>query len=145
MKRTLPLTIGTATLLALAGCASSSVDAGTVGATDNPTVGITTHSVVVSGNGMSPTTARSSATPTPTHVRSTQPSPTAAGADGGTAGGSSGGGGGDAGKPLLSPSGNYYRAGEFCPDADAGVTTVDAHGRRITCLLESGRYHWHYA
>jgi hypothetical protein len=50
-----------------------------------------------------------------------------------------------AGPPvILSPSGNYYRAGEFCPTRDAGLSTVDAHGNVITCGLESGRYHWHY-
>ena len=44
---------------------------------------------------------------------------------------------------LLSPSGNYYRAGEYCPDADAGLTTLDAEGNTLTCVMESGRYHWH--
>ncbi|MEZ0095128.1 hypothetical protein ABH925_006327 [Streptacidiphilus sp. EB129] len=36
------------------------------------------------------------------------------------------------------------RRGEFCPDADAGLSTVDAHGNVITCGMESGRLHWHY-
>jgi len=45
---------------------------------------------------------------------------------------------------IMSPSGHYYAAGEFCPDADAGLSTVDAEGRTITCVLESGRYHWHH-
>jgi hypothetical protein len=46
--------------------------------------------------------------------------------------------------PILTPNGGYYRAGEYCPDADAGLTTVDVHGNTLTCGLESGRYHWHY-
>jgi hypothetical protein len=45
---------------------------------------------------------------------------------------------------ILSPSGNYYRAGQFCPTRDAGLSTVDANGTVITCGMESGRYHWHY-
>lgn len=45
---------------------------------------------------------------------------------------------------IMSPTGNYYRAGEFCPDADAGKSTVDAHGTTIYCGLVSGRNHWHY-
>jgi hypothetical protein len=41
------------------------------------------------------------------------------------------------------PSGNCYQPGEFCPEADAGMTGVAGDGERITCALESGRYHWH--
>lgn len=44
---------------------------------------------------------------------------------------------------ILAPNGDYYREGEFCPDADAGLTTKDASGNTLTCVLESGRYHWH--
>lgn len=45
---------------------------------------------------------------------------------------------------ILSPSGNFYRAGEFCPTADLGESTVDSHGTSITCITESGGHHWHY-
>jgi hypothetical protein len=45
--------------------------------------------------------------------------------------------------PILTPDGGFYRAGEYCPDADAGLTTLDVHGNTLTCILESGRYHWH--
>jgi hypothetical protein len=45
---------------------------------------------------------------------------------------------------IMSPTGHYYRAGEFCPDADAGLSTVDAHGTTIYCGMVSGRNHWHY-
>lgn len=41
------------------------------------------------------------------------------------------------------PSGNCYEPGEYCPTADAGMTGVAGDGERITCVLESGRYHWH--
>ncbi|WP_269676092.1 hypothetical protein [Kitasatospora mediocidica] len=44
----------------------------------------------------------------------------------------------------MAPSGNYYRAGEFCPNADAGLSTLDAQHRTITCKLISGREHWDY-
>jgi hypothetical protein len=43
---------------------------------------------------------------------------------------------------ILAPDGNFYQEGEFCPDADAGRTTKDASGNTLTCVLESGRYHW---
>ena len=56
-----------------------------------------------------------------------------------TSGSASGGGS----TVIKSPSGNYYRAGEYCPDADAGLTTLDAEGNTLTCVMESGRYHWH--
>jgi hypothetical protein len=39
-------------------------------------------------------------------------------------------------------SGNCYRAGEFCPEADAGMTGVAGNGEVIVCKLVSGRYHW---
>ena len=41
------------------------------------------------------------------------------------------------------PSGNCYEPGEYCPTADAGMTGVAGDGKTITCVLESGRYHWH--
>ncbi|WP_283843748.1 hypothetical protein [Kitasatospora humi] len=44
----------------------------------------------------------------------------------------------------MSPTGHYYRAGEFCPDADVGRSTVDDHGTTIRCGPVSGRNHWHY-
>jgi len=48
-----------------------------------------------------------------------------------------------AGCHPTTPSGNCYEPGEFCPEADAGMTGVAGDGERITCVLESGRYHWH--
>jgi len=45
--------------------------------------------------------------------------------------------------PIMDPHGGYYSAGEYCPDRDAGLSTVDASDRTITCVLESGQYHWH--
>ena len=44
---------------------------------------------------------------------------------------------------VTDPHGGYYSRGEFCPDADVGLTTVDASGNVLTCVLESGAYHWH--
>jgi hypothetical protein len=43
---------------------------------------------------------------------------------------------------IKAPSGNFYSAGEYCPEKDAGQTTQDAAGHTLTCVLESGRYHW---
>ena len=54
-------------------------------------------------------------------------------------GGSSSGGSGCYPK---APSGNCYEPGEFCPEADAGMTGVAGDGKAITCELVSGRYHW---
>jgi hypothetical protein len=45
--------------------------------------------------------------------------------------------------PITDPNGGYYARGEYCPDADAGLQTVDANGNILTCVFESGRYHWH--
>jgi outer membrane biosynthesis protein TonB len=39
---------------------------------------------------------------------------------------------------LRPPSGGYYRAGEFCPKADAGLTTQDAQGRTLICTQNNG-------
>jgi hypothetical protein len=44
---------------------------------------------------------------------------------------------------ITDPNGGFYARGEFCPTADAGQTTVDASGNVLTCVLESGQYHWH--
>lgn len=44
---------------------------------------------------------------------------------------------------IRPPNGGYYSEGEYCPDSDAGLTTVDASGSVLTCVYESGRYHWH--
>ncbi|MFL6114719.1 MAG: hypothetical protein ACJ786_25695 [Catenulispora sp.] len=44
---------------------------------------------------------------------------------------------------LKAPNGDFYRRGEYCPNADAGLTTLDANGSTLTCVFESGRYHWH--
>ena len=48
-----------------------------------------------------------------------------------------------AGCHPTTSSGNCYEPGEFCPEADAGMTGVAGDGERITCVLEAGRYHWH--
>ena len=48
-----------------------------------------------------------------------------------------------AGCHPTTSSGNCYEPGEFCPEADAGMTGVAGDGEAITCVLESGRYHWH--
>jgi hypothetical protein len=48
-----------------------------------------------------------------------------------------------AGCHPTTSSGHCYEPGEFCPDADAGMTGVAGDGKTITCVLESGRYHWH--
>ncbi|MFC1429224.1 hypothetical protein ACEZDB_00925 [Streptacidiphilus sp. N1-3] len=58
-------------------------------------------------------------------------------------GGGQPGGGAPTDGVILAPRGNHYSAGEFCPDQDAGLSTYDASGQTITCVLESGRYHWH--
>jgi hypothetical protein len=44
---------------------------------------------------------------------------------------------------ITDPNGGFYARGEYCPNADAGLTTVDAGGNILTCVFESGRYHWH--
>lgn len=62
---------------------------------------------------------------------------------GGATGGGGGGGGGAPNGVILAPNGDHYRAGEYCPDKDADLTTVDGDGHTIVCVLESGRYHWH--
>ncbi|MBC3844336.1 hypothetical protein GXW82_41805 [Streptacidiphilus sp. 4-A2] len=43
---------------------------------------------------------------------------------------------------LKAPSGNYYQAGEFCPKKDLGMSTTDGNGHTLTCVSESGGYHW---
>ena len=45
--------------------------------------------------------------------------------------------------PIMDPHGGYYSAGEYCPERDVGRSTLDASGHTITCVLESGQYHWH--
>lgn len=42
------------------------------------------------------------------------------------------------------PSGNFYRAGEFCPQVDAGKTTQDSSGRTLLCTNNNG-LRWEYA
>ena len=42
------------------------------------------------------------------------------------------------------PSGNFYRAGEFCPAVDSGKTTLDSHGRSLICTDNNG-LRWEYA
>jgi hypothetical protein len=44
---------------------------------------------------------------------------------------------------IKAPNGDFYSRGEYCPDADAGRTTQDAEGHTLTCVFESGRFHWH--
>ncbi|MEY9904968.1 hypothetical protein ABIA35_001184 [Catenulispora sp. MAP12-49] len=43
---------------------------------------------------------------------------------------------------ITDPNGGYYVRGEFCPDADVGLTTTDANGNTLTCVFESGGFHW---
>lgn len=38
----------------------------------------------------------------------------------------------------IAASGNCYEPGEFCPDADAGVTGVAGDGKRIICEDNNG-------
>lgn len=45
---------------------------------------------------------------------------------------------------ILSPSGRHYAAGQYCPKADLGLTTHDAHGALIRCEMVSGRAHWRH-
>lgn len=45
---------------------------------------------------------------------------------------------------IKSSSGNCYKAGQFCRNADLGKTTTDANGRSITCRMKSGKPHWGY-
>ncbi|WP_327290275.1 hypothetical protein [Streptomyces sp. NBC_01198] len=45
---------------------------------------------------------------------------------------------------IRSAAGNCYKAGQFCRKADRGRTTTDAHGRKISCVIQSGKPHWHY-
>jgi hypothetical protein len=42
------------------------------------------------------------------------------------------------------PSGNFYRAGQYCPAVDSGKTTQDAHGRSLICTNNNG-LRWEYA
>ena len=77
----------------------------------------------------SPTRTRT-VTPTPTPVRTpSAPRTTRGTADSGV---------------LKAPSGNFYAAGEYCPDKDKGLSTRDVDGNTLTCVMESGRYHWHH-
>ncbi len=71
----------------------------------------------------------------------------AGGSGGSTSGGSSGGGsgsgsGGDGSCSLTSSAGNCYRAGEFCPERDLGLSTTDANGNAITCEDDNGYDRW---
>ncbi|MFE9249848.1 hypothetical protein [Streptomyces sp. NPDC007088] len=45
---------------------------------------------------------------------------------------------------IRSTAGNCYRAGQFCRKADAGRSTTDASGRRITCGQSASALRWHY-
>ena len=65
--------------------------------------------------------------------------------DGSTGGGSTGGGsssGGSGTCSLTSSAGNCYRAGEFCPARDLGLSTTDANGTAITCEADNGYNRW---
>lgn len=44
---------------------------------------------------------------------------------------------------IKAPNGDFYKSGEYCPSDDAGRTTKDAEGHVLTCVFESGRFHWH--
>lgn len=46
---------------------------------------------------------------------------------------------------LAAPAWAAPNAGQFCKNAEAGLTTTANNGRRVTCTLESGRYHWAYS
>lgn len=96
-------------------------------------------------------TATSTATATATVT-----APAGSGSDSGSAssggsssGGSSSGGsaansGGGATCSLTSSSGNCYRAGEFCPKRDLGLTTTDVDGNQIKCEDDNGYNRWMY-
>ncbi len=78
---------------------------------------------------------------------STTGSGSSGGSGGSTSGGSSGGGSGSASGSdgtcsLTSSAGNCYRAGEFCPDRDLGLSTTDANGNAITCEDDNGYHRW---
>ncbi|MDJ0341322.1 hypothetical protein QMK19_14795 [Streptomyces sp. H10-C2] len=51
---------------------------------------------------------------------------------------------GDSGD-ILAPSGNHYKAGQFCKEAHLGLTTHDGNGRLLRCAMKSGKPHWGYA
>jgi hypothetical protein len=44
-----------------------------------------------------------------------------------------------------SSTGNCYRAGEYCPDADHGETGTDANGETIKCEDVDGSWRWEHA
>jgi hypothetical protein len=46
---------------------------------------------------------------------------------------------------IRSNAGNCYAAGEYCRYRDLNKTTTDADGQTITCIMESGRPHWHHS
>lgn len=161
MQRTRPLiAAGTFLLtLILAGCgpvapaptaaAPRSPAAATAATTSAPATAPTTLPAPAAPAAPSPTPARPTATrpvpaaPTPTphpakpapHTTAPAPAPASP-------------------APVLTPStascsirsdaGNCYQAGQFCRDADLGKSTTNAAGRPITCVMESGKAHWHY-
>lgn len=45
---------------------------------------------------------------------------------------------------LATPAWGAPNAGQFCKNAESGLTTTANNGRQVTCTLESGRYHWAY-
>ncbi|SEL33050.1 hypothetical protein [Streptacidiphilus jiangxiensis] len=106
------------------------------------TVTATVHTTVTVTAAPRPTLSKKPAKPTP------KPSPTVSAASAtaaSTSASDSSGTTASNGYPvLLSPSGRYYHAGEFCPHADDGVTTVDSGGTPITCSDVNGYFRWHY-
>lgn len=105
--------------------------------------------------------------PTVTKTEKPKPAPTvtvtktaklSSGSSGGSSGGSSSSGGGSAsgsytqssgsggggGCYPTSSSGNCYRAGEYCPHSDIGMTGSDASGDPIVCENNNG-YRWEHA
>lgn len=46
---------------------------------------------------------------------------------------------------VAAPAWAAPNAGQFCKNAEAGLTTTANNGRQVTCVLESGRYHWAYS
>lgn len=110
MKRIILLCLAA---LALAGCSAKSATTAATTTTAPPRTTLAPTTTVA------PTTTRATVPPTTT----TAPPPTTTASTAAPSGGA----------PITrSPSGNLYRAGEFCPGADAGYTIQGSAGP-ITC------------